>query len=546
MGAKQIVFSEQARASVLRGVNALADAVKVTLGPKGRNVLINKAFGAPLVTKDGVTVAKEIELENPLENMGAQMVKEVASKTADIAGDGTTTATVLAQAIISEGLKNVAAGANPMDLKRGIDKAVAKVIENLRAQSQAVGNDSKKIEQVATISANSDSEIGKLIATAMSKVGKEGVITVEEAKGTDTTVDVVEGMQFDRGYISPYFVTNSEKMEAEIQNPYILIYDKKISAMKDILHILEKVAQSGRPLVIIAEDLEGEALATLVVNKLRGTIKVAAVKAPGFGDRRKEMLTDIAILTAGTVISEEQGFKLENADLTYLGQASSVTIDKDNTVIVGGKGKKADITARVNQIKAQIENTTSDYDREKLQERLAKLSGGVAVLYVGAATEVEMKEKKDRVDDALHATRAAVEEGIVPGGGVAYIRAVESLEKLKGANEDEATGIQIVKRAIEEPLRQIVINSGIEGSIVVQKIKEGKGDFGFNARTEVYENLFKAGVIDPTKVTRVALENAASIAAMLLTTECVIADKPKPEAAAGHSHGAPDMGGMGY
>jgi chaperonin GroEL len=417
------------------------------------------------------------------------------------------------------------------------------VVESLKGQSQTVGNDTKKIEQVAAISANSDAEIGKLIATAMSKVGKEGVITVEEAKGTDTTVDVVEGMQFDRGYISPYFVTNSEKMEVELQNPYILIYDKKISAMKDILHILEKVAQSGRPLLIIAEDLEGEALATLVVNKLRGTLKVAAVKAPGFGDRRKEMLTDISILTAGIVVSEEQGFKLENADLSYLGQATSVTIDKDNTIVVGGKGKKADITARVNQIKAQIENTTSDYDREKLQERLAKLSGGVAVLYVGAATEVEMKEKKDRVDDALHATRAAVEEGIVPGGGVAYIRAVESLEKLKGANEDEATGIQIVKRAIEEPIRQIVANSGIEGSIVVQKIKEGKGDFGFNARTEVYENLLKAGVIDPTKVTRVALENAASIAAMLLTTECVIADKPKPEAA--HAHPAPDMGGMG-
>jgi chaperonin GroEL len=543
--AKQIFFDIEARNKMKKGVDTLANAVKVTLGPKGRNVVIEKKFGAPSVTKDGVTVAKEIELEDAIENMGAQMVKEVASKTADIAGDGTTTATVLAQAIISEGLKNVAAGANPMDLKRGIDKAVAKVIENLKGQSQTVGNDSKKIEQVATISANSDSEIGKLIATAMGKVGKEGVITVEEAKGTDTTVDVVEGMQFDRGYISPYFVTNSEKMEAELQNPYILIYDKKISAMKDILHILEKVAQSGRPLVIIAEDLEGEALATLVVNKLRGTLKVAAVKAPGFGDRRKEMLTDIAILTAGTVVSEEQGFKLENADLTYLGQAASVTIDKDNTIVVGGKGKKADIVARVNQIKAQIENTTSDYDREKLQERLAKLSGGVAVLYVGAATEVEMKEKKDRVDDALHATRAAVEEGIVPGGGVAYIRAVESLEKLKGANEDEATGIQIVKRAIEEPLRQIVVNSGIEGSIVVQKIKEGKGDFGFNARTEVYENLFKAGVIDPTKVSRVALENAASIAAMLLTTECVIADKPKPEAP--HSHaGAPDMGGMGY
>lgn len=542
--AKQIFFDIEARNKMKKGVDTLANAVKVTLGPKGRNVVIEKKFGAPQVTKDGVTVAKEIELEDPIENMGAQMVKEVASKTADIAGDGTTTATVLAQSIISEGLKNVAAGANPMDLKRGIDKAVAKVIESLKAQSQTVGNDSKKIEQVATISANSDSEIGKLIATAMGKVGKEGVITVEEAKGTDTTVDVVEGMQFDRGYISPYFVTNSEKMEVELQNPYILIYDKKISAMKDILAILEKVAQSSRPLLIIAEDLEGEALATLVVNKLRGTLKVAAVKAPGFGDRRKEMLTDIAILTAGIVVSEEQGFKLENADLSYLGQAASVTIDKDNTIVVGGKGKKNDIVARVNQIKAQVENTTSDYDREKLQERLAKLSGGVAVLYVGAATEVEMKEKKDRVDDALHATRAAVEEGIVPGGGVAYIRAVESLEKLKGANEDETTGIQIVKRAIEEPLRQIVINSGIEGSIVVQKVKEGKLDFGFNARTEIYENLFKAGVIDPTKVTRVALENAASIAAMLLTTECVIADKPKAEAA--HAgHGAPDMGGMG-
>ena len=541
--AKQIFFDIEARNKMKKGVDTLANAVKVTLGPKGRNVVIEKKFGAPQVTKDGVTVAKEIELDDPIENMGAQMVKEVASKTADIAGDGTTTATVLAQSIIGEGLKNVAAGANPMDLKRGIDKAVAKVIANLKTQSQSVGDDSKKIEQVATISANSDAVIGKLIADAMARVGKEGVITVEEAKGTDTTVDVVEGMQFDRGYISPYFVTNSEKMEAELQNPYILIYDKKISAMKDILHILEKVAQSGRPLVIIAEDLEGEALATLVVNKLRGTIKVAAVKAPGFGDRRKEMLTDIAILTAGTVVSEEQGYKLENADLTYLGQASSITIDKDNTTIVGGKGTKEDIKARVNQIKAQVENTTSDYDREKLQERLAKLSGGVAVLYVGAATEVEMKEKKDRVDDALHATRAAVEEGIVPGGGVAYIRAIESLEGLKGENVDETTGIQIVKRAIEEPLRQIVVNSGIEGSIVVQKIKEGKADFGFNARTEVYEHLLAAGVIDPTKVTRVALENAASIAGMLLTTECVIADKPKKEDA--HSHGVPDMGGMG-
>ena len=544
--AKQIFFDIEARNRMKKGVDTLANAVKVTLGPKGRNVVIEKKFGAPQVTKDGVTVAKEIELEDPIENMGAQMVKEVASKTADIAGDGTTTATVLAQAIIGEGLKNVAAGANPMDLKRGIDKAVAKVVENLKAQSQTIGNDSKKIQQVASISANNDETIGKLIAEAFAKVGKEGVITVEEAKGTDTTVDVVEGMQFDRGYISPYFVTNSEKMEAELQNPYILIYDKKISAMKDILHILEKVAQSGRPLVIIAEDLEGEALATLVVNKLRGTLKVAAVKAPGFGDRRKEMLQDIAILTAGTVISEELGYKLEAADLTSLGQASSITIDKDNTIVVGGKGKKADITARVNQIKAQVENTTSDYDKEKLQERLAKLSGGVAVLYIGAATEVKMKEKKDRVDDALHATRAAVEEGIVPGGGVSFIRATEALEKFKGANEDETTGIAIVKRAIEEPLRQIVINSGIEGSIVVQKIKEGKGDFGFNARTEVYENMLAAGVIDPTKVSRVALENAASIASMLLTTECIIADKPEPKQAAG-GHGMPGGGmDMGY
>ncbi|GEO11319.1 chaperonin GroEL [Segetibacter aerophilus] len=545
--AKQIFFDIEARNKMKKGVDTLANAVKVTLGPKGRNVVIEKKFGAPSVTKDGVTVAKEIELDDAIENMGAQMVKEVASKTADIAGDGTTTATVLAQSIISEGLKNVAAGANPMDLKRGIDKAVQAVIANLRSQSQQVGNDSSKIEQVATISANSDETIGKLIAEAMQKVGKEGVITVEEAKGTDTTVDVVEGMQFDRGYISPYFVTNSEKMEAELQNPYILIYDKKISAMKDILHILEKVAQSGRPLVIIAEDLEGEALATLVVNKLRGTLKVAAIKAPGFGDRRKEMLQDIAVLTAGTVISEEQGYKLENADLSYLGTAASITIDKDNTTVVGGKGEKENITNRVNQIKSQIENTTSDYDREKLQERLAKLSGGVAVLYVGAATEVEMKEKKDRVDDALHATRAAVEEGIVPGGGVAYVRAIESLENLKGINEDETTGIQIVKRAIEEPLRQIVINSGIEGSIVVQKIKEGTADFGFNARTEIYENLFAAGVIDPTKVSRVALENAASIAGMLLTTECVVADRPEPKSAAGAPGGMPGgMGGMDY
>ncbi len=542
--AKMIFFDIEARNKMKKGVDTMADAVKVTLGPKGRNVVIEKKFGAPAVTKDGVTVAKEIELEDPIENMGAQMVKEVASKTADIAGDGTTTATVLAQAIVREGLKNVTAGANPMDLKRGIDKAVEAVVSNLKKQSEVVGNDNKKIMQVATISANNDGTIGELIAEAMKRVGKEGVITVEEAKGTDTTVDVVEGMQFDRGYVSPYFVTNSEKMEAELSNPYILIYDKKVSTMKDILHILEKVAQTGRPLLIIAEDLEGEALATLVVNKLRGTIKVAAVKAPGFGDRRKEMLQDIAVLTAGIVISEEQGFKLENADLTYLGTAESVTIDKDNTVIVGGKGKKADITARVNQIKAQIETTTSDYDKEKLQERLAKLSGGVAVLYVGAATEVEMKEKKDRVDDALHATRAAVEEGIVPGGGVAYIRASEALAKLTGSNEDETTGIAIVRKAIEAPLRTIVENSGLESSVVVNKIKEGKADFGFNARTEKFENLFKAGVIDPTKVSRVALENAASIAGMLLTTECVIADKPKKEEP--HAHGAPDMGGMGY
>jgi chaperonin GroEL len=545
--AKQLYFDIDARNKMKRGVDILANAVKVTLGPKGRNVVLEKKFGSPSITKDGVTVAKEIELEDPIENMGAQMVKEVASKTADIAGDGTTTATVLAQSIISEGLKMVAAGANPMDLKRGIDKAVSLVVENLRKQSQTVGNDSNKIQQVATISANNDETIGKLIAEAFIKVGKEGVITVEEAKGTDTTVEVVEGMQFDRGYISPYFVTNSEKMEAELQNPYILIYDKKISAMKDILHILEKVAQSGRPLLIIAEDLEGEALATLVVNKLRGTIKVAAVKAPGFGDRRKEMLTDIAILTGGIVISEELGHKLENADLSSLGQAASVTIDKDNTTIVGGKGKKEEILNRVNQIKAQLENTTSDYDREKLQERLAKLAGGVAVLYVGAATEVEMKEKKDRVDDALHATRAAVEEGIVPGGGVAYIRAIEALEaKVKGQIADEQTGMAIVRRALEEPLRILTANAGIDGSIVVQKVKEGKGDFGFNARTEIYETLFAAGVIDPTKVSRVALENAASIAGMLLTTECVIAEKPKKEEAHMHPGGAPGMGGMDY
>ncbi|MBK7099316.1 MAG: chaperonin GroEL [Sphingobacteriales bacterium] len=544
--AKQIFFNTEARNKMKKGVDTLANAVKVTLGPKGRNVVLEKKFGAPAITKDGVSVAKEIELEDPIENMGAQMVKEVASKTADIAGDGTTTGTILAQSIISEGLKMVAAGANPMDLKRGVDKAVSLVVENLKGQSQTVGNDSKKIKQVAAISANNDEQIGDLIAQAFAKVGKEGVITVEEAKGTDTYVDVVEGMQFDRGYISPYFVTNSEKMEAELQNPYILIYDKKISTMKDILSILEKVAQSGRPLLIIAEDLEGEALATLVVNKLRGTLKVAAVKAPGFGDRRKEMLQDIAILTGGTVISEDMGHKLEGAEIISLGQAGSVTIDKDNTTIVGGKGKKVDIVGRVNQIKAQIESTTSDYDKEKLQERLAKLSGGVAVLYVGAATEMEMKEKKDRVDDALHATRAAVEEGIVPGGGVAYIRAIEALNvKVKGQIEDEQTGMAIVKRALEEPLRILVENAGIEGSIVVQKIKDGKGDFGFNARTEVYENLFKAGVIDPTKVTRVALENAASISGMLLTTECVVADKPEPKQSA-PAMPPGGMGDMGY
>ncbi|RYD56632.1 MAG: chaperonin GroEL [Sphingobacteriales bacterium] len=540
--AKQLFFNTDARNKMKRGVDILADAVKVTLGPKGRNVVIEKKFGAPGITKDGVSVAKEIELEDAIENLGAQMVKEVASKTADVAGDGTTTATVLAQSIINEGLKNVAAGANPMDLKRGIDKAVAMVVENLKAQSEKVGNDNKKIEQVATISANNDSEIGTLIAQAMAKVGNEGVITVEEAKGTETTVDVVEGMQFDRGYLSPYFVTNTEKMQAELQNPYILIYDKKISTLKDILPILESTVQSGRPLLIIAEDVDGEALATLVVNKLRGSLKIAAVKAPGFGDRRKEMLQDIAVLTGGTVISEEQGYKLENASMAYLGQAESITIDKDNTTVVGGKGEKDNITGRVNQIKSQIESTTSDYDREKLQERLAKLSGGVAVLYVGASTETEMKEKKDRVDDALHATRAAVEEGIVPGGGVAYLRAVESLAGQKGINNDETTGIAIIRRALEEPLRQIVANAGIEGSIIVQKVKEGKADFGFNARTEVYENMLAAGVIDPTKVSRVALENAASIASMLLTTECVIADKPEPKQAA--PAGMPG-GGMG-
>jgi len=542
--AKQLFFNIEARNKMKRGVDQLADAVKVTLGPKGRNVVIEKKFGAPAVTKDGVTVAKEIELEDSIENMGAQMLKEVASKTADIAGDGTTTATVLAQSIISEGLKNVAAGANPMDLKRGIDKAVTAVVDHLKGMSEKVGNDNKKIEQVGSISANNDNEIGKLIAKAMAKVGNEGVITVEEAKGTETTVEVVEGMQFDRGYLSPYFVTNTEKMQVELQNPFILIYEKKVSTLKDILPILESVVQSGRPLLIIAEDVDGEALATLVVNKLRGSLKIAAVKAPGFGDRRKEMLQDIAVLTGGTVISEDQGYKLENASLASLGQAESITIDKDNTTIVGGKGVKETITARVNQIKSQIETTTSDYDREKLQERLAKLSGGVAVLYVGASTEVEMKEKKDRVDDALHATRAAVEEGIVPGGGVAYIRAIKSLDAVKFENNDEKTGVDIIRRSLEAPLRTIVANAGLEGSIIVQKVREGKGDYGFNARTEVYENLMGAGVIDPTKVTRIALENAASIASMLLTTECVIADKPEPKSAMPSPGGMPG-GGMG-
>jgi len=542
--AKQVKYNVEARDALKRGVDILANAVKVTLGPKGRHVIIDKKFGSPAITKDGVTVAKEIELKDPIENMGAQMVKEVASKTADIAGDGTTTATVLAQAIVTAGIKNVAAGANPMDLKRGIDKAVAKVVENLKTQSQAIGDDNNKIKQVAAISANNDEVIGSLIAEAMEKVGKDGVITVEEAKGTETEVKTVEGMQFDRGYLSPYFVTNADKMEVELENPYILIYDKKISSMKELLPILEKQVQTGKPLLIIAEDLDGEALATLVVNKIRGSLKVAAVKAPGFGDRRKAMLEDIAILTGGTVISEERGYKLENADLTYLGTAEKIVVDKDNTTVINGSGKSEEIQSRVSQIKAQIETTTSDYDKEKLQERLAKLSGGVAVLYIGAASEVEMKEKKDRVDDALHATRAAVEEGIVAGGGVAFIRAVESLVDLKGANEDENTGIQIIRRAIEEPLRQICENAGIEGSIVVQKVKEGKTDFGYNARTDKYENLIGAGVIDPTKVGRVALENAASIAAMLLTTECVLADDPDDAPAGGPPMGGGGMGGM--
>jgi chaperonin GroEL len=537
---KEIKFNIEARNLLKEGVDRLADAVKVTLGPKGRNVVLEKKFGAPQITKDGVTVAKEIELSDPYQNMGAQMVKEVASKTSDQAGDGTTTATILAQSIISVGLKNVTAGANPMDLKRGIDKAVAKVVESLKSQSQSVGDDLKKIEQVARISANNDEEIGKLIATAMDKVKKEGVITVEEAKGTETKVDVVEGMQFDRGYISAYFVTNPDKMEVEMENPYILIHDKKISSMKDLLPILEETARSGRGLMIIAEDVEGEALATLVVNRLRGSLKVCAVKAPGFGDRRKEMLEDIAILTGGTVISEERGMKLENATMADLGLADKVTVNKENTTIVNGSGEKSMIQARVSQIKQQISTTTSDYDREKLQERLAKLAGGVAVLYIGAASEVEMKEKKDRVDDALHATRAAIEEGIIPGGGVAYIRAIPLLDKLRGDNEDQNTGIDIVKRAIEEPLRQIVINAGLEGAVIVQKVREGKGDFGYNAQTDKFEHLLKSGVIDPAKVARIALENAASIAGMLLTTEAVVVeekeDNPMPN---------PGMGGGG-
>ncbi len=522
--AKEITFDIESRDALKRGVDALANAVKVTLGPKGRNVVIGKSFGGPAITKDGVTVAKEIELEDAVENMGAQMVKEVASNTNDLAGDGTTTATVLAQAIITAGLKNVAAGANPMDLKRGIDKAVKVIIEDIHAQSQKVGNSYDKIEQVATISSNNDTVIGALIAEAMKKVKTEGVITVEEAKGTETNVEVVEGMQFDRGYLSPYFITNADKMEADLENPFILIYDKKVSVMKDLLPILEQTAKAGRPLMIIAEDVDGEALSTLVVNKIRGALKVAAVKAPGFGDRRKAMLEDIAILTGGTVVSEERGFKLESTTLEMLGTAEKITVDKDNTTVVNGAGESETIKARINQIKAQIESTTSDYDREKLQERLAKLAGGVAVLYVGAATEVEMKEKKDRVDDALAATRAAVEEGIVPGGGVAIVRATDKLVKLKGDNDDEQTGINIITRAAEEPLRQIVENAGLEGSVIVAKVREGKGDFGFNAKTEVYEKLYKAGVIDPAKVVRVALENAASVAGMLLTTECVIAE----------------------
>ena len=541
--AKEIKFDIKAREELKKGVDELANAVKVTLGPKGRNVIVDKKFGAPHITKDGVTVAKAVELEDEFQNMGAQLVKEVASKTGDDAGDGTTTATVLAQAIINVGLKNVAAGANPIDLKRGIDKAVAKVVEGIKAQAQEVDDDLAKIENVARVSANNDAEIGKLIADAMGKVKKEGVITIEEAKGTDTTVKVVEGMQFDRGYISPYFVTNTEKMECEMDNPYILLYDKKISALKDMLPVLEAVAQSGRPLLIIAEDVDSEALATLVVNRLRGSLKICAVKAPGFGDRRKEMLEDIAILTHGVVISEDKGLKLDMATVDELGSAEKVTVDKENTTIVNGNGDKELIAERVAQIKAQIEKTTSDYDREKLQERLAKLAGGVAVLYVGAPSEVEMKEKKDRVDDALSATRAAVAEGIVPGGGVAYMRCVAALENFHGDNDDENTGIQIVKRAIEEPLRRIVANAGLEGAIIVQNVKDGKGDYGYNARSGKYENFFESGVIDPAKVTRVALENAASIAGMFLTTECVIAEKKEENPAPAMPAGG--MGGMG-
>ena len=541
--AKEILFNIDARDQLKKGIDTLANAVKVTLGPKGRNVIIEKKFGAPHITKDGVTVAKEVELADAYQNTGAQLVKEVASKTGDDAGDGTTTATVLAQAIVAEGLKNVTAGASPMDIKRGIDKAVAKVVESIKSQAEMVGDNYDKIEQVGTVSANNDPVIGKLIADAMRKVSKDGVITIEEAKGTDTTIGVVEGMQFDRGYLSAYFVTNTEKMECEMEKPYILIYDKKISNLKDFLPILEPAVQTGRPLLVIAEDVDSEALTTLVVNRLRSQLKICAVKAPGFGDRRKAMLEDIAVLTGGIVISEEKGLKLEQATLEMLGTCDKVTVSKDNTTIVNGAGAKENIQERINQIKAEIKNTTSDYDKEKLQERLAKLSGGVAVLYVGAASEVEMKEKKDRVDDALCATRAAIEEGIVPGGGVAYIRASESLEGLKGDNEDETTGIEIIKRAIEEPLRQIVANAGKEGAVVVQKVREGKGDFGYNARTDVYENLHAAGVVDPAKVTRVALENAASIAGMFLTTECVIVEKKedKPEM----PMGAPGMGGMG-
>jgi len=541
MSAKQINFNSDAREKLKEGIDALANAVKVTLGPKGRNVVIQKSFGAPTITKDGVSVAKEIELEDAVANMGAQMVKEVASKTADAAGDGTTTATVLAQAMVNAGLKNVAAGANPMDLKRGIDKAVKAIIANLKDQSEQIGEDFNKIQQVAAISANNDDTIGTLIADAMKRVTKDGVITVEEAKGTDTEVKEVIGMQFDRGYLSPYFITDAEKMEAEYENPYLLITDKKIANMQDLVPVLEKSLQTGRPLLIIAEDVESQALGVLVVNRLRAGLKVIAVKAPGFGDRRKAMLEDIAILTGGTVISEEQGYKLENAGLEHLGSCERITVDKDNTTIVGGKGTAANIKARIAQIKQQIEATTSDYDREKLQERLAKLAGGVAVLYVGAATEAEMKEKKDRVDDALHATRAAIEEGIVPGGGVALVRAIDSLKKVKGVNDDEEYGIAIVRKALEAPIRIIAENAGVDGSLVFHKVAEGKGDFGYNARTDEYEDMKKAGIIDPTKVTRIALENAASIAALVLTTECVISEKPKKESGGGHAH--PGMGG---